>query len=138
MAVGRRAAPPHGRCACRLAAGAGYVNAGTVEFILDPAGSFYFLEMNTRLQVEHPVTEMVTGLDLVELQLRVAAGEPLPLRQDQVEWKGWAIEARICAEDPGRNFLPATGMITRYSPVARPERPPGQRGRGRQPRQHVL
>jgi propionyl-CoA carboxylase alpha chain len=117
VAVGPDLRRRMGECACRLAAAAGYVNAGTVEFILDPEGDFYFLEMNTRLQVEHPVTEMVTGLDLVELQLRIAAGEPLPIRQEQVRWHGWAIEARICAEDPGRNFLPSTGMITRYSPA---------------------
>ena len=120
VAVGPELRGRMGECACRLAAGAGYVNAGTVEFILDPENNFYFLEMNTRLQVEHPVTEMVTGLDLVELQLRIAAGEPLPLTQAQVQWNGWAIEARICAEDPGRNFLPATGMITRYSPARGP------------------
>lgn len=104
-----------GDLACALAREAGYANAGTVEFILDQSGEFFFMEMNTRLQVEHPVTEMVTGLDLVELQLRVANNEPLPLRQEDVVISGSAIEARICAEDPSRNFLPATGMITRYS-----------------------
>jgi len=104
-----------GQWACDLANAAHYVNAGTVEFLLDSKGDFYFLEMNTRLQVEHPVTEMVTGLDLVSLQLQIADGQPLPLRQDQVNLKGWSIEARICAEDPLRGFLPSTGMITRYA-----------------------
>jgi propionyl-CoA carboxylase alpha chain len=105
-----------GAMACNLAREAGYSNAGTVEFILDEDRNMYFLEMNTRLQVEHPVTERVTGLDLVELQLKIAYGEVLALRQEDVSFYGSAIEARICAEDPARNFLPATGMITRYAP----------------------
>ncbi|MCG2690698.1 acetyl-CoA carboxylase biotin carboxylase subunit [Candidatus Parcubacteria bacterium] len=104
-----------GRAACGLAGKAGYVNAGTVEFVLDAQGGFYFLEMNTRLQVEHPVTELVTGLDLVELQLRIAGGEALPFAQEGVTFSGWAMEARICAEDPAKNFIPSTGMITRYA-----------------------
>ncbi len=105
-----------GRTARELARKAGYTNAGTVEFILDADGRYYFLEMNTRLQVEHPVTEMVVGLDLVELQIRIADGEPLPIRQQDIHMNGWAIEARICAEDPERDFLPSTGIITRYAP----------------------
>jgi propionyl-CoA carboxylase alpha chain len=104
-----------GGLACDLACEAGYVNAGTVEFILDPFKNIYFLEMNTRLQVEHPVTEMVTGLDLVELQLRIAAGEHLPLAQEDVSLNGWAIEARICAENPIRDFFPTTGIVARYA-----------------------
>ncbi len=104
-----------GKTACALAAAAGYSGAGTVEFILDSDKSYYFLEMNTRLQVEHPVTELVTGLDLVELQIRVASGETLPVKQQDVSIRGWAIEARICSEDPSRGFLPTTGMITRYA-----------------------
>ncbi len=103
-----------GEKACALAREAGYTSAGTIEYILGPDKNFYFLEMNTRLQVEHPVTEMVTGLDLVELQLKIAAGEKLELQQEDVHFQGWAIEARICAEDPSRGFIPSTGMITRY------------------------
>jgi propionyl-CoA carboxylase alpha subunit len=107
-----------GRQAVALARAAGYRSAGTVEFIVDRQRNFYFLEMNTRLQVEHPVTELVTGLDLVELMIRIAAGEPLPMAQNNVRLAGWAIEARVYAEDPTRNFLPSIGRLVRYIPPA--------------------
>jgi len=97
-----------------LAQAVGYHSAGTVEFIVDRDRNFYFLEMNTRLQVEHPVTELVTGLDLVELMIKVAAGEKLPFGQAEVKLNGWAIEARVYAEDPRRGFLPSTGRLVRY------------------------
>lgn len=105
-----------GEQAVALARAVNYESAGTVEFVVDQQRHFYFLEMNTRLQVEHPVTEMVTGLDLVELMIRVAAGERLPLSQEEVKIRGWAIEARIYAEDPFRNFLPSIGRLVRYLP----------------------
>ena len=105
-----------GAQAVSLARAVNYESAGTVECIVDNDRNFYFLEMNTRLQVEHPVTEFVTGLDLVELMIRVAAGEPLPLSQADVELDGWSIEARIYAEDPFRGFLPSVGRLVRYLP----------------------
>ncbi len=107
-----------GEQAVLLAKAVKYQSAGTVEFVVGKDQSFYFLEMNTRLQVEHPVTECITGLDLVELMIRVAAGEKLPLAQKDVQRNGWAIECRINAEDPFRNFLPSTGRLVRFAPPA--------------------
>ncbi|MCT4555586.1 MAG: acetyl/propionyl/methylcrotonyl-CoA carboxylase subunit alpha [Pelagimonas sp.] len=104
-----------------LAKAVGYASAGTVEFIVDGDKNFYFLEMNTRLQVEHPVTELITGVDLVEQMIRVANGEPLSITQDDVQINGWAIENRLYAEDPYRNFLPSIGRLTRYRPPAEGE-----------------
>jgi propionyl-CoA carboxylase alpha chain len=121
-----------GEQAVALARAVGYHSAGTVELIVsgaDPTGkSFYFLEMNTRLQVEHPVTEEVTGLDLVELMIRVAAGETLPLSQEEVKLNGWSVENRVYAEDPYRGFLPSTGRLVRYRPPQTTARAPAQAG----------
>ena len=105
-----------GAAAVTAAGTVGYIGAGTVEFLLDASGEFYFLEMNTRIQVEHPVTEMITGLDLVALQLQIAAGAPLPFSQEQVVLRGHAIEARLYAEDPGAGFVPQTGHLLRFVP----------------------
>ena len=107
-----------GEQAVALAKAVGYDSAGTVEFVAGQDRSFFFLEMNTRLQVEHPVTELVTGIDLVEQMIRVAAGEPLSIAQDDVKLNGWAVESRVYAEDPTRSFLPSTGRLVKYRPPA--------------------
>ena len=107
-----------GEQSCALAQAVGYTSAGTVEFIVDSDQNFYFLEMNTRLQVEHPVTELITGVDLVEQMIRVANGEILSLKQNEVKINGWAMESRLYAEDPYRGFLPSIGRLTRYRPPA--------------------
>lgn len=109
-----------GEMAVRAAQAVGYTNAGTVEFLLDKHNNFYFIEMNTRIQVEHPVTEMVTGIDLVKEQIRIAAGEPLAWRQEDITINGWSIECRINAEDPARNFMPCPGKIEVYHPPGGP------------------
>jgi propionyl-CoA carboxylase alpha chain len=107
-----------GEQAVALAKAVNYDSAGTVEFVAGQDRSFFFLEMNTRLQVEHPVTELITGVDLVEQMIRVAAGEELRIKQSDVKLKGWAVESRIYAEDPYRNFLPSTGRLIKYRPPA--------------------
>src|SRR5258705_3554375 len=105
-----------GEQAVALAKAVNYDSAGTVEFVAGQDKSFYFLEMNTRLQVEHPVTELITGIDLVEQMIRVAAGEKLPLSQKDVTLTGWAVETRVYAEDPIRNFLPSIARVIQYRP----------------------
>ena len=112
VAVTRELRARMGAAAVAAARAAGYVNAGTCEFLLDRSGEFYFLEMNTRIQVEHPVTELVTGVDLVQWQIRIAAGERLPFVQSELEPRGWAIECRITSEDPANGFLPSTGRVS--------------------------
>ncbi|MFV0493146.1 MAG: acetyl-CoA carboxylase biotin carboxylase subunit [Pseudorhodobacter sp.] len=114
-----------GEQACKLARAVGYTSAGTVEFIVDGDRNFYFLEMNTRLQVEHPVTDLITGVDLVEQMIRVAGGGQLPFAQDDLKINGWASESRLYAEDPYRNFLPSIGRLTRYRPPVEGKTPRG-------------
>lgn len=109
-----------GEVAIKAARAAGYCNAGTVEFLVDKHKNFYFIEMNTRIQVEHPVTEMVTGIDLIKEQFRIAAGEVLSLKQDDIKLNGWAIECRINAEDPANDFRPSPGLVTEYLPPGGP------------------
>ena len=111
-----------GELACAAARAVDYLNAGTIEFLVDQDGNFYFLEMNTRLQVEHPVTEMVTGVDIVKEQLRIARGRKLRYAQDDIHINGWAIECRINAEDPYNDFLPSTGRLAQIIPPDRPRR----------------
>jgi acetyl-CoA carboxylase biotin carboxylase subunit len=109
-----------GEAAVAIARSIGYVNAGTVEFLVDATGKFYFLEVNTRLQVEHPITELTTGIDLARRQLRIAMGESLDVAQEEICWKGHAIECRVNAEDPEKGFLPSTGRILLFEPPAGP------------------
>ena len=116
-----------GEVACRAAMAVGYVNAGTIEFLVDKEKNFYFLEMNTRLQVEHPVTELVTGVDIVKEQIRIARGRKLRYAQEDISLNGWAIECRINAEDPYNNFMPSTGRITASLLPDRPRRARGYR-----------
>ena len=108
-----------GEAALAAARAVDYRNAGTIEFLLDEDGSFYFMEMNTRIQVEHPVTENIAGIDLIKEQIRVAAGEPLPFRQEDLRIHGWSIEARVTAEDPW-TFAPSPGLITAFHPPGGP------------------
>jgi acetyl-CoA carboxylase biotin carboxylase subunit len=109
-----------GAAAVRMARAAGYHNAGTVEFLLDGSGNFYFIEVNARIQVEHPVTELVTGVDLIQAQLKVAAGEELPFTQQDITQDGWAIECRINAEDPDKDFQPSPGLVEQFVPPGGP------------------
>src|SRR5207247_8370224 len=104
------------KAAVRMAKAAGYQNAGTCEFLVDKHNKFYFIEVNARIQVEHPVTELVTGIDLVRQQIHIAAGEPLPFKQEEIVHRGCAIECRINAEDPDAGFRPSPGQITRWQP----------------------
>jgi acetyl-CoA carboxylase biotin carboxylase subunit len=120
MAVRPELRAEMGAAAVRIARAAGYTNAGTAEFLVDSDGRFYFLEMNTRLQVEHPVTELVTGLDLVHWQLRIASGERLPFGQEDITWQGSAVECRIYAEDPENQFFPSPGKILQLHEPAGP------------------